>query len=413
MRTLSLTEVVEKEIHSTLRNKIRNATQPGVLRNIFQSEVNAFLADVINQKLVDEQNQLLGRVAYQRTADKRNRNGFKPFKLKGIFSRILLKKPVLRSKTPPSAIITMLSHFGKGLIASLASGFWHKGTSTRSVADELNANFGSKLNASDVSTFTNQILPDINAWLSRPIPIDIAYLFLDAIYLPVRRSSFTTKQALLVALGLSSSGKRHILGFSLGDRENIASWSAILNDLLKRGLNRSALLLTISDEHKAIISAVEQSIGVEHQLCVVHKMRNALARVSSNHRNSFSNDFIAAFWAPSKDQALFALGNLSAKWSALYPKAVQIATANSSAFLKFFDHPKHLWPILRSSNLIERFNRELRRRLRPAGAMQSENELYKLVCSVAVDQEIRWSKKSIYKSKRLPFYASSSNKIAV
>lgn len=399
MRNPSLTEVVEKQIHTALKNKVRSSTQPGTVLNIFQNEVNAFLSDVINEKLVNEQNQLLDRKPYERTVNKKYRNGFKRFKLKGALSSIFLKKPVLRTKTPPSKLIAMLSHFGTGLIASLASRFWLRGASTRAVACELNSTFGTKINACDVSTFTKELLPDINAWLSRPIPSDISYLFLDAIYLPVRKPGFTSKQALLVALGISSSGKRYILGFLLGNRENIDSWSSLLKDLLKRGLNRSALLLAISDEHKAIVSSVDQTLGVEHQLCVVHKLRNALARISSRHRKNFYADFTSAFWAPSKNDAIFALGKLQAKWISLYPKAVQITTANTDSFLKFFDQPKHLWTILRSTNIIERFNRELRRRLRPAGAMHSENELWKLVWSVSSQQEARWSKRNIYKAR--------------
>ncbi len=401
MHKLYLTDLVEKQIHTALKNKVRTAVQPGTVLNIVNSEISTFLTDVINQKLVDEQNQLLGRAPYERTTDKRARNGFKLFKLKGVFTSLFLKKPVLRTQTPPSKLIQMLSHFGSGLIASLASRFWLRGTPTRAVASELNSTFGTKVNPCDISKFTNDLLPDINAWLSRPIPNDIAYLFLDAIYLPVRKPGFTTKQALLVALGISKKGKRHILGFLLGDRENIDSWTALLKDLLNRGLKRSVLLLAVSDDHKAIVSAVEQELGIEHQLCIIHKMRNALARISSKHRKAFYADFIAAFWATSKNDAIFALGKLQAKWIQLYPKAVQITIANSDSFLKFFDQPKHLWTVLRSTNIIERFNRELRRRLRPAGAMQSENELWKLVWSVSIHQEERWNKHKIHVFKEL------------
>jgi putative transposase len=396
LRNLSLTEVLEKQIHSALKSKIRNSTQPGTVFNIFQNEVNAFLTDVINQKLINEQNTLLGRLPYQRTQDKKHRNGFKLVKLKGVFSSFFVKKPVLRTKTLPSKLLVMLSNFGKGLIASLASKFWLKGTSTRAVAAQLNSTFGTNVNASDISKFTKELLPDINAWLSRPITENIAYLFLDAIYLPVRKPGFTSKQALLVALGITQEGKRHILGFLLGARENVDSWSALLNDLLNRGLNRSSLLLTVSDDHKAIASAVEQLLGVEHQLCIIHKMRNALSRVSSKHRNEFYADFTAAFWAPSKDIALINLGKLQAKWMPIYPKAAQIASANPDSFLKFFSQPKHFWTVLRSTNIIERFNRELRRRLRPAGAMHSEDELWKLVWSVSSDQQARWEKRKLH-----------------
>jgi len=82
-------------------------------------------------------------------------------------------------------------------------------------------------------------------------------------------------------------------------------------------------------------------------------------------------------------------------------KATQIACSNAEAFLRFMDEPQSLWTSLRSTNLIERFNRELKRRLNPAGAMQSENELWKLVWSIATEQEKRWAKRSIVHVKEL------------
>ena len=159
--------------------------------------------------------------------------------------------------------------------------------------------------------------------------------------------------------------------------------------------------MVISDDHKAIDAAVAQTLGVAHQFCVIHKMRNALVRVAAHHRTAFFKDFKAIFWADSRDTAFLALGQLQERWQRLYPKATQIVTREPERFLRFFDQPAPLWTILRSSNLIERFNRELRRRLRPAGAMQTEHELWKLVWSVSTEQEKRWAKRKPNGSKEM------------
>ena len=244
------------------------------------------------------------------------------------------------------------------------------------------------------------MLPEVMSWLERPITETFEYLFLDAIYLPFKMPGKTEKEALLCAVGLSKTGKRSVLGFLLGNRENHDSWSALLNDLKKRGLSRDAIKLVISDDHKAIISAVAENLGKPQQLCIVHKMRNALARVyGKNHRKAFYADFKAAYWAASKEQALRALGRLEARWSRLYPKATAIACRNPEAFLRFMDQPKSFWTILRSTNLIERFNRELRRRLNSAGAMHGENEIWKLAGTVAIEQDKRWAKRAYRKSQ--------------
>jgi transposase-like protein len=390
-------QVLEQKLHRLVRNKVRSCSQPGIIWNIIESEMGAFLSDVLQKKLIEEQENLLQRKPYQRSADSRQRNGYKPLRLKGLFRAIRLKRPVLRGKTPVSPIIALFRSFGNGLVMLLASRFWLRGASTRAVAQELNRTMGTKLSSSEVSAFTQAILPDAQAWLERPITKSFAYLYVDALYLPVRKPGFTTDQALLTAVGMTEQGDRCVLGFLLGDRENVDSWSNLLKELLKRGLNRSAIKMVISDDHKAIASAVEQQLGVTHQRCIMHKMRNALVRVAAKQRAEFYADFKAAFWAETKEEAMRALGRLEAKWQKAYPKATSIACAKPEAFLHFMQQPKELWTTLRSTNLIERFNREIRRRLNPAGAMQGENQLWKLLWSISTEQEKRWAKRSIRK----------------
>lgn len=401
----TLTQLVEQQVHRSARARVRNCTQPGVVWNVLESEMSAFLAEVLQEKLKQERDALLGRAPYERSADGPRRNGSKIVRLKGIFSAFRLRRPVLRGKTPASPILEAFKRLGSGIVGLLASRFWLRGTATRAVAQEINDAFGTKLSASDVSKFTETILPDVQTWLNRPVPQEIRYLFIDALYIPVRRPGFTSKQALLVALGVTESGHRQVLGFLLGDKESLDSWSALLKDLLARGLNRDRLALVISDDHKAIRSAVDQVLGTAHQLCVVHKMRNALVRVGRQHRTAFYHDFTAVYWAESKDQALLALGRLQATWNKIYPKAVQTAAANAEHFLRFMDQPKSLWTSLRSTNIIERFNRELRRRLDSAGAMHSENELWKLVWAVGFEQEKRWEHRRVRGAKELALAA--------
>lgn len=401
----TLTQLVEQQVHRAARARVRNCTQPGVVWNVLESEMSTFLTDVIQQKLKQERDELLGRAPYERSADGPRRNGSKIVKLKGLFSAFSLRRPVLRGKTPASPLLESLKRFGSGVVGLIASRFWLRGTATRAVAQEINNAFGTKLSASDVSKFTETILPDVQAWLNRPVPQGIRHLFVDALYLPVRRPGFTSKQALLVALGVTESGHRHVLGVLLGDKESLDSWSALLKDLLARGLNRDAIALVISDDHKAIRAAVDQVLGVAHQLCVVHKMRNAMVRVGRNHRAAFYRDFTAVYWAESKDQALLALGRLQATWNHIYPKAVQTAVADAEHFLRFMEQPKSLWTSLRSTNIIERFNREIRRRLDSAGAMHSENELWKLVWAVGSEQEKRWERRRVRGAKELALAA--------
>lgn len=117
-------------------------------------------------------------------------------------------------------------------------------------------------------------------------------------------------------------------------------------------------------------------------------------------RKDFFVDLHSTFWAASREKALLALGNLQGRWSSRYPKAVELVTRRSDDHVRFFEEPENLWILLRSSNLIERFNREMRRRLDSAGAMHSELEVGKFVWSVSQAQQTRW--KYAWKPRGVP-----------
>jgi len=320
------------------------------------------------------------------------RNGFKLFTIAGLFGRLTLRRPVVRSGVLVLPLARALKSAGTALRDILAIRFWLRGTSTRAVAEELNTVLGTSLSHTTVSKLTNTLEPVLREWETRPVPKGIAYLFLDAIYLPVRRPGFTSKQALLVALGVTKEGQRHILGFLLGDKESADSWKALVSDLLSRGLDRSQINLVISDEHKGIESAVKDLLGVPHQLCVVHLLRNVRVKVAAPHRKVFISCFRDIFWAKGPNEANRALGAMQGRWSAAYPGAVALVTRRFEDHMRFQKEPEHMWTLLRSSNLIERFNLELRRRMNSAGTMHSELEVLKLTWAVSLPQEARWAK---------------------
>ena len=263
------------------------------------------------------------------------RNGFKRVDLPGLFGRMALRRPVVRRGTLRLPLLEALKAAGQGLRNVLAVRFWLRGASTRAVAEEIRAATGAKLSHSTVSTLSNALKPTLDAWEKRPIPPGIRYLFLDALYLPVRREKFTRKQALLVALGVDAEDRRHVLGFMLGDRENQDSWQALLKDLLARGLDRQALQLVISDEHKGIESAVSHLLGVAHQLCIVHLLRNVKARVAAPNWKALLADLHRVFWAKSRDDAFRALGTFQGQWQTRYPKRWKSSRAGSRTICTF------------------------------------------------------------------------------
>jgi transposase-like protein len=397
---LAVNQLIERVAHRQVRQRVRMSLQPGTLNAIVMHEIATVITESLNAQLVVERDEALARAPYERASESQKRNGFKAVRMMGMWGAMSLRRPAVRSGSLKLPLLEALKSGGKHLRDVLAVRFWLRGASTRAVAEELRDAIGAKMSASTVSTLSNALEPVIRDWEKSPIPAGIRYLFLDALYVPVRRPGFTKDQALLLAIGVDGENRRHVLGYVLGDRESKDSWASLIKDLLGRGLDREALRLVISDEHKGIESAVTDLLGVAHQLCIVHLMRNAQARVAAPDRKDFLVDVHSTFWAASREKALLALGNLQGRWSTSYPKAVELVTRRFDDHVRFFAEPENLWVLLRSSNLIERFNREMRRRLNSAGAMHSELEVGKFVWSVTQAQEKRW--KYAWKPRGVP-----------
>ncbi len=307
-----------------------------------------------------------------------------------------LHRPVLRKGGFRSSLSSILRRGMDHAIGLIAQQAWLKGVSTRATANAMRELTGSKLSASDVSELTDQLLPTIEQWNRQALPA-VQVLYLDALYLPVRRGKEVTKQALLVAIGVDSERKRHFLGWCLGDRETTESWKTLLADLKSRGLVTPDI--AISDAHKAIRAAVREELGIQHQLCVVHKMRSILSQVRRADQKAFSEDFKGIFWADSRQGARKGLKALESRWGQLYPRLVEKVGADFEDFTVFYEMPKELWGLCRCSNTIERFIEELRRRLDPARIATADKSLDKIVYAVASEQQKRWDKQKLHKTR--------------
>jgi transposase-like protein len=388
-----------KKVHLAVRSAsreyvqtlIREALEPGfksMAQGLFRSQVESMFDHALQAELAEH----LGRTPYERNGQGPWRNGSKTVALPSPLGALSVEKPVLRKGGFRSSLLSLLRDGMDQAIEVICQRTWLRGLSTRAVASEMRELTGAKLSASDISEMTDKLLPSIDQWRRQPIaPVRILYL--DALYIPVRRGGETSKQAVLVAIGVDDHRMRHFLGWLVGDRETTESWNALLADLKDRGLGRPALV--VSDAHKAIRAAVASQLGVDHQLCVVHKMRAILSQVQRVDQKAFSEDFKAIFWADGRHSARNALAKLQQSWGKTYPKLVAKAGDEFEDFTRFFDQPQELWGLCRCSNIIERFNEELRRRLDPSRIAVADKSLDKIVHVVATEQQKRWDRQKL------------------
>lgn len=381
-------------------SKVNDLLDPGLMQKWAAEALNRQVMEALNTQMLKERDEFLGRQPYQRENETVHRNGFKTVSAPFLGGFLSLRQPVLRRGGFVSPTLAAVRDAGNALVRFMAGRLWLKGIGTRETAREINQTFGTKLGPNSISHITRDLAPAIAAWEKQPLPVNLRYLYLDALYVPVRRQDAFEKAALLVAIAVDEGMKRHFLGYLVGSCESRETWGALIQSLLDRGLKTDTLRLVISDAHEGIREAVKDLLKTPHQLCVVHKMRNARARVAHSNQKAFLKDFNRVFWADSRSQALVALGQLKATWEKVYPKAVETVERDLEDYLRFFDEESKYWTITRSSNLVERFVEEVRRRLKPARGMQNEFELEKLLYAVVTAQQERWNRLKVHTSRK-------------
>jgi putative transposase len=201
---------------------------------------------------------------------------------------------------------------------------------------------------------------------SQAIADEFEYLLLDGIWEKTKGYGWdSNKSVLLCALGIRADGTRKIIGFSFARREDNQTWGEFVGQLKQRGLTGKKLQLVIIDDTAAIKNAVERYYpATPIQGCIAHKARNVLAKTKFKHKKEMADDLRTIWNAQDKKQALANAKTVCKKWYLVQPEAVNSLKFNLEYCLTFFDFPKDLWQKIRTTNILEREFREVRRRIK-------------------------------------------------
>lgn len=204
---------------------------------------------------------------------------------------------------------------------------------------------------------------NINA---KPLSDDYEYLLLDGIWEKTKGYGWDGNDSvLLCALGITPEGKRQILGFSLTRQEDGDSWKRFVASLKARGLTGNQLKLVIADDHPSIKAAVAIVYpGIPLQNCIVHKMRSVLRKTSYKTKAAIAEDLKTIFRSETKDEAMEKTKTVVKRWYMTESKAMEALRFNVEDCFTYFTFPKHLWSKVRTTNILEREFREVRRRMK-------------------------------------------------
>jgi transposase-like protein len=270
-----------------------------------------------------------------------------------------------------------------------------EGLSTRDFKRALKPLWGkSGLSRSSISRANRALKEAFNNWRRRDLSLEeIIYLFLDGIYLGVRGNS-RDMEAVLVAHGITHEGKRVVLHLSLGGRESTESWKGVLNDLIERGLRRPQLLIT--DGNQGLLKAIKDIWPeVPRQRCAVHRIRNVLARVPKKRQDEVRKALHRIFYAACLDDARGEAKQFLSHYSREFPTAAETLASHLEECLTFYRFPELHWKHIRTSNVIERAFKEVKRRTRVVGRFPNETSALVMVFSLLEEERVKWQKVGI------------------
>lgn len=271
------------------------------------------------------------------------------------------------------------------------------GTSTRKVGEVMQTMLGFSVSSSYVSGVCKELDKEVVHYHKRKLEDRYRYLFLDGIYLKNKEVLKSRKKAILVAYGIKHEGQRELIDFQVAKSESQAAWQGFLERLKLRGLLGENLELIIIDGGKGLLSALEWIYGhVKVQRCWAHKMRNVANYLPKRYEQQCTQEAEAIYRAENRRAATKTFKSWKLRWQALVPKAVECIEKDLEELLHFFDFPKSHWKKIRTTNIIERCFREVRRRTHSMGVLPNVESTQRIVYSLFAYFNRRWQSKHRY-----------------
>jgi putative transposase len=363
-----------REVVQQMREGVRST-----LEEVMEAEIELFLGQDAEQ------------------GNKRNGYASRTFGIKGV-GAIQLRVPRDRAGRFKSHVVPAERHYDEELGQDLA--LLHlAGLSTRMLAHISGQVLGVKVSHTEVSQSLRTMVPGAKRFLERPLhDRRFKYLYVDGTFFSVRRTT-VDKEPTLVVLGVDESDRRSILAMVQGDRDDVRAWRMVFARLKERGLDASAVELGIMDGLPGLATAFREAfLQARVARCWVHKARNVMPLVPRRYQAEFEGDWNAIAYAADGATARAAFAALKARWGKLCGDAVESMERDLEALLVHYEFPKVHWDALRTTNPIERINKEFKRRSKAMETLGPE-ALKVLLAFTALRLEYGWATTPISSNK--------------
>ena len=363
--------ISQAEFQEILQEKIRMAIRITMI-TVLEEEIEAYLQ----------------AAPYQRTSNRRDeRNGHYTRNL-GTSMGQIEDLPVPRARQGFRTKLFKRYKRRQSELDEAIGEMFVKGVSTRQVGQVVKSLTGNQPSASTVSRVFHSLDDEFEQWKTRKLDERYVYIFADGTYFTVIYDGEGCKMPILALIGVDVEGKKDVLAFSVGERENQDTWEELLNDLKLRGVKQ--VELWVSDGNLATINAIGKKFPTsKRQRCIRHKMENILGYIPEKKQDEIKPELRAIFYQKNREKADQIVAAFCEKYRADYPSAVACLNRDLEACLTFYGFPRKHWRNIRTNNAIERLFQEVKKRSKKmSAAFRNENSC--LLLFYAVTRSIKF-----------------------
>ena len=359
--------------------------------------VRGFVKAMLQTYAEDEFLRYIGAKRYERTDNRRDqRNGHRTKKLGTRFGLIDdLSLPRGRKAGISYSQIQSRYRRQDERIEEVVSEIFLRGVSTRKVGKISRLLWGEEISPAEVSRMNKRVRKELVRWLNRPITKKIAYLIVDGAYFKVRRKRLG-REAALCAIGITEEGEREFLGFIQGQRESQQAWEFLLTHLVRRGLNPKEVLSVTSDGCPGMIAAIRTILPYsEHQRCLFHKMGNLKVKCPKGEWPLVKARLDRIYYALNLMDAQAQAESFCREYRSVFPALVDCLEKDLDNCLAYMGHPPNRWKHIRTTNLIERSFKEVKRRVKVMEQFPNEESCIRILFTLLQAQNETWEGRPI------------------
>jgi len=363
-----------------------------------EGKIIDFTKQLLEELLEEKVKQVLSADRYERTDDRVGyRNGYYERDLLTRYGLVSdLKVPRIRGLSVEHDVFDRYQQRATSIDAAIGCLFLN-GISTRKLRNIVKDLFGRPVSAQTVSKCTAYLEEELKYYQERPLTDDVEFLFLDGITERVRDIA-VEKKVMLCAYGIHAGGRKEILSFRMSDVEDIASWRGFLVDLKSRGLLGKRLKLITTDGNPGLLKALKEIYPfMKTQRCIAHKLRNVVVKLKRSQQKPCMRDLRPMFAASNKKEAVKIYKAWRSKWIVEAEAAVRCMDKNLAECLRYFDFDKSMWKSIRTTNILERAFREVRRRTRPMNLFPNDDSANRIFYGVTKNLNQSWNQNPVKK----------------